>query len=1017
MATIPEYALKNKNLTWFLLVVFLVGGVVGFLHLGKKEDSTFIIKSASIVCSYPGATPLEVEQLITEPIEREIQSMRRSYKITSDSQYGISKILIELDPATPASEIPQLWDELRRKVTNIQPRLPSGVSQIIVNDDFGDLYGIYYALSASEGFTLTELRDWAQLIKTRVVTIDGVQKVNLYGEQTPVVNIYVSLSKLSYFSIRPDAIIATIARQNQVVSSGEKIAGEMMVKIVEQSSYQSLDDIANQLLISSDGKQYRLGDIARVEREYISPSTSIMRVNGQRAIGIGISTEEDKDVVATGGEISALLRSIEQTMPVGINLEVLYPEDEIAQKATSTFLLNLVESIAIVIVVIMVVMGFRAGFLIGSSLVFSIGSTLLIMLFVGEGLNRTSLAGFIIAMGMLVDNAIVVVDNAQNSIRAGAKKREAIINGADRPKWSLLGATLIAIFSFLPLYLAPSAVAEIVKPLFVVLAISLIMSWILALVQTPLFGELILKDNKVKVDVNNDNNQYNNKFYSVFDSVLLKMLHHKWLVVISAVVLLVGSLKVMENMPQDFFPSLDKPYFRADIILPEGYNIETTEQIMITLEGWLQRQKEVKNISITVGGTPPRYYLASSSVAMMPNFGNVLVELQSTKQSAEMESRFNRFVRDSFPNVWIRSSLFKLSPVPDASIEMGFIGENIDTLIALSERAEAIMWRNPRAVNIRNSWGNRIPVIIPQYSQMKGGRIGVSRGDLVQGLTVATNGYTLGEYREGDQFMPILMKDDDIDDYNLSNLETLPIFNPAGRFFAAEQATSGFEFEYVMPVIERYNRRRVIKAQCDPDRGVNTKSLYSEVLDSVTRYVSIPNGYQFKVFGEEESQAESNDALAKNFPLAIVLIFITLLVLFGTYREPILLLLMIPLIFIGVVMGLIVSGKLFNFFALLGMLGLIGMNVKNGVVLVAQIGELRSSGIKPAVALLEATRSRVVPVAMASGTTILGMIPLLFDSLFSAMAATIMGGLVVATLLTFCVLPAGYAIIYNIKYE
>ncbi len=985
---------------------------MGFMQLGKKEDSTFVIKSASIICLYPGATPQEVEQLITEPIEREIQSMRRSYKITSDSQYGISKILIELDPATPPTEIPQLWDELRRKVQNIQPTLPSGASQIIVNDDFGDVYGLYYALSASDGFSLSELRDWAQLIKRRVVTVDGVQKVTLYGEQSPVVNIYLSLSKLSYFSIRPDAIIATIARQNQVISSGEKLAGDMVVKVVEQGSYQTLDDIANQLLISSDGKQYRLGDIARVEREYQSPPSTLMRVNGRRAIGIGISTEGDKDVVATGREISTLLGEIEQDMPVGINLEVLYPEDEIAQEATTTFLLNLVESIAIVIVVIMLVMGFRAGFLIGSSLIFSIGSTLLIMLFVGEGLNRTSLAGFIIAMGMLVDNAIVVVDNAQNAIKRGVGRREAIIQGADRPKWSLLGATLIAIFSFLPLYLAPSAVAEIVKPLFVVLAISLIMSWVLALIQTPLFGMMILKEAKVKED---DGGQ--NRFYRVFDSLLLSLLRHRWVVVVSAIALLVGSLKIMERMPQDFFPSLDKPYFRADIILPEGYNIEATERRLVKLEKWLQRQEEVKNISITVGGTPPRYYLASSSVALMSNFGNILVELYNSDQSAEMESRFNKYVRDSFADVWIRSSLFKLSPVPDSSIEMGFIGENIDTLIALSKQAEAIMWRNPRAVNVRNSWGNRVPTIKPQYSQMKGGRVGISRGDLVQGLTVATSGYPLGEYREGDQFMPILMKDDDINSYNLSNLETLPIFNPSGRFFAAEQATSDFDFSYELSVIKRYNRRRVIKAQCDPDRDVNTKSLYTEILDSVNIYVSIPNGYSFKVFGEEESQAESNDALAENFPLTIVLIFVTLLVLFGTYREPILLLVMIPLIFIGVVFGLFVTGKLFNFFALLGMLGLIGMNIKNGVVLVAQIGELRTGGMDPAKALVEATRSRVVPVAMASGTTILGMIPLLFDSLFGAMAATIMGGLVIATLLTFCLLPVGYAIVYNIKFK
>ncbi|MFR9620315.1 MAG: efflux RND transporter permease subunit [Rikenellaceae bacterium] len=1012
MVSIPEYALRNRSLTWFFLVLFIVGGVVGFLHLGKKEDSTFVIKSASIICRYPGATPLEVEQLITEPIEREVQTMRRRYKITSDSRYGLSRILVELDPATSAVEIPQLWDELRRKVMNIEPQLPDGASAIVVSDDFGDVFGLYYALVASDGYSFGELREWAQRIKTRVVSVDGVQKVTLYGEQMPVVNLYVSLSELSKFSLRPDEIIAAIARQNSVVSSGERRAGELQIRILESGNYSSLDDIADQLLISSDGRQYRLGDLVRVEQGYVEPATSLMRVDGERAIGIGISTDESRDVVTTGRLIAEELQALERQMPVGIDLEVLYPEDRIAREATNTFLLNLVESIAIVVVVIMLVMGFRAGVLIGSSLIFSIGATLLIMLFVGEGLNRTSLAGFIIAMGMLVDNAIVVVDSAQNAIRRGVARRRAAIEAADRPKWSLLGATLIAIFSFLPLYLAPSAVAEIVKPLFVVLAISLLMSWLLALVQTPLFAQFMLRESSERQD---DEQLYSGRFYRWFDRALLAVLRHRWWVVFLSVVVLGGALQIMVAMPQDFFPSLDKPYFRADIILPEGYDIESTQQRMVSIEEWLARQDEVERVSITVGGTPPRYYLASSAVALMPNFGNVLVELQSNDQSESVERRFNRYVRDSLPDVWVRSSLFKLSPVPDASIEFGFVGDDVDTLLALTQRVEQMMWRNPRAVNVRNSWGNRVPVWQPIYSQMRGGRIGISRSDLAQGLTIATSGYAMGVYREGDEFMPILLKDSQRRDYSLTNLETLPLFSPKGRVFSVEQATSGFDFGYELSVIKRYNRQRVMKAQCDPAYDVNTKALYAELLDSVLLYVELPEGYAMRVFGEEESQVESNEALAENFPLTMVLIFVTLLILFGSYREPLLILFMIPLIFIGVVFGLWLTGKLFNFFALLGMLGLVGMNIKNGVVLVAQIRDLRASGMAASDALIDATRSRVVPVVMASGTTILGMMPLLFDSLFGAMAASIMGGLVVATLLTFCVLPACYAILYRIK--
>ncbi|WP_418991153.1 efflux RND transporter permease subunit [Alistipes sp.] len=1007
--SLPEYSLRNSKVIWFFLFVLLAGGLLGFSTLGKKEDSVFVIKSASLVCSYPGATPLEVEQLISEPIEREVQSMRLVHKITSESYYGLSKIQVELDPATRASEIPQLWDELRRKVLNVQPQLPAGASPVTVADDFGDVYGIYYGLSVDAGYTWSELRDWAQRLKTALVTVEGVQKVTLFGEQTPVVNVYVSLAALANFSIRPETIVQTIGQQNTIVNSGEKQAGKLQVQILEDGTYKELDDISDQLLISSSGKQYRLGDIARVERGYAEPPRTLMRIDGRRAVGIGISTEARVDVVKTGAKITRMLDALVRQMPVGMDLTVLYPEDRIAREANATFVLNLAESVGIVILIIMLVMGFRAGVLIGSSLLFSIGGTLLLMQFLGEGLNRTSLAGFIIAMGMLVDNAIVVTDNAQQAMLRGVERRRAVVEGANGPRWSLLGATLIAIFSFLPLYLAPSAVAEIVKPLFVVLALSLLLSWVLALTQTPLFGNFMLKVKATGRD------PYDTRFYRAFDRLLAGLLRWRWVVVAVVAGLFVLSLVVMGMMPQNFFPSLDKPYFRADVLLPDGYNIRETEANMRLMEEWLAAQPEVKTVSVTMGSTPPRYYLASSSTSLRPNFGNILVELDDKRQTVGVEERFNAFVAANCPDVWLRSSLFKLSPVPDAAIEFGFIGENIDTLRSLTARAEAIMWRTPGAVNIRNGWGNRVPTWMPVYSQMKGQRIGITRSQMARGITVATQGYRLGEYREGDQFMPILLKDENIDAYNLTNLQALPIFTPGGRVFSIEQATDGFRFDFRNGVVRRYNRQRVMKAQCDPARGVNTMQLFAALRDSIGREIVLPEGYSLKVFGEQESQQESNEALAANMPLTMVLILVVLLLLFRNYRDPVVILLMIPLIFIGVVLGLAVTGKVFNFFSLLGLLGLVGMNIKNAVVLVEQIGSLRSSGLGAYEALTAATRSRLVPVAMASGTTILGMLPLLFDSMFGAMAATIMGGLLVATLLTVCVLPVVYAIFYNIR--
>ncbi len=570
---IPKFAIDYPKIIYFFLVIMLVGGFLSFDKLGKKEDAPFVIKQVVLVTSYPGATPQEVEQLITEPIEREVQSMAGVKTIKSESYFGLSKISVELFPSIPPQQIPQKWDELRRKTLNIQPQLPSGASQIRVNDDFGDVFGIYYGLTANEGYGYDDLREWAQKIKTELVTVDGVQKVALYGEQTQVVNVYIPLSTLANLGIDPSTISQIVSTQNQLVNSGVKQAGSLSLTINATGTYQNLDDIRAQVLTAGDGVQVKLGDIASIEKGYQEPTSTMMFVNGKPAIGIGVSTLPDRDVVKTGKLVEEQLAQTMTLVPIGLEMVPLYLENQIADQANNGFILNLIESLLIVIVVILLVMGWRAGVLIGSSLLFSIGGTMLIMLFIGTGLNRTSLAGFIIAMGMLVDNAIVVTDNAQNNIKRGMSRRDALINGAIQPQWGLLGATFIGVCSFLPLYLAPSATAEIVKPLFIVLAISLALSWILALTQTPLFGEFILKANAS----NKEKEPYSGKFYDRFRKLLSKLIRFRWLTIIGVVLLLLGSLAVLNYSPKSFFPLMDKPYFRPACFLPDGYSIYDTK--------------------------------------------------------------------------------------------------------------------------------------------------------------------------------------------------------------------------------------------------------------------------------------------------------------------------------------------------------------------------------------------------------------------------------------------------------
>lgn len=1012
---IPKYSLENQKIIYFFLAVMLIGGIYSFFKLPKKEDSPFVIKQAVLVTQYPGATPQEVEKLVTEPIEREIQAMSDVFQIKSESYFGMSKISIELQPTLSPDYMPVKWDELRRKVANIQPRLPSGASSISVSDDFGDVFGIYYALTADEGYTYDDLRNWAQKIKTELSPVPGVQKVYLFGEQTQVVNVKISIPKLANQGIDPNAIQQVMQTQNLLVNTGDINTGNYQLRLRAEGTYKDIQDIRDQLIVTKSGGEVRLGDIATVERGYMDPPSNLMRVDGKRAIGIGVATGSKDDVVAVGNAVADHLAEMEQLFPVGMDLKTIYPENKIADEANNGFILNLIESLLIVIVIIFIVMGSRAGMLVGSSLLFSVGGTLLIMLIWGVGLNRTSLAAFIIAMGMLVDNAIVVTDNAQVGIKRGLSRYQALIDGATKPQWALLGATFIAVCSFLPMYLAPASVAEIVKPLFIVLAVSLGLSWVLALTQTTTFGNFILKE--AKPGENKD--PYDTKLYHKFESVLGRLIKRRYVTISTVVATLFLSLFVMSIMPQSFFPIMSKPYFRADLIFPEGYSIYDVETNVKKIEEeYLSKNENIKSYSFTLGGSPVRYYLASSSIGPKPNFANVLIETQDPEDAQAEEGKFYDYMVANYPNILTRSALFALSPVPDAAIEIGFIGDNVDTLVALTQRAQEIARNYDQVMEVRNSWGNKVPVWKPLYSQEKGLRLGITRQQVAYSLRSATNGVPLGEYREGDVFMPILLKDADKDSISLNDIKTLPVYSAKGRSVKVEQVIDDFSLDYEFNVVRRFNREPCMLMQCEPKRGANTMAAFSHLWKEVQEKIQVPEGYKMTYFGEQSEQDKGNKAIAANIPLMFGLIYVTLLFLFPKYyRKPVLIMAMLPLIFIGVVLGLLVFGKSLDFFAMLGLLGLIGMNIKNAIVLVDEIGLQLNAGLSPVNAVIEATKTRIVPVTMASGTTILGMLPLLGDAMFAGMAATIMGGLFVSTILTIFVLPVTYCVFFKIKSE
>ncbi len=1010
---IAGYSINNKQIIYFFLTVTILGGIIAFDKLGKREDAPFIVKEMIITTYYPGANQYEVQEQITEIIEREVQSHPLVDWIKSESKPGYSYVRVSMYQSIPGSEFQQIWDELRRKVLNVQSRLPKEAGTIMVNDDFGDVFGIYYSLTADEGYSYEELEDYAQYIKQKLVTIHDVAKVKLFGIQDRIVNVYISEQKLSNSGITPSDIEKALMSQNQLVNTGRLQAGKIEVRVDAIGTFQNIEDIENLIVTGKDGNQIRLKDLARVEKDYVDPPRTKMRLNGTRAIGIGVATKIGGNSVKMGEKVSITLVDIQALLPHGIEIVGIYHEDEVAVAANNDFLINLAISVAIVVFIILLAMGTRAGILIGTSLLFTIAGTLMFMLPANIELHRTSLAAIIIAMGMLVDNAIVVTSNAQIAIQRGKKRKQALIDGATIPQWGLLGATIIATLSFLPLYLAPNNTAEIIKPLFVVLAIALSLSWIFALTQTPVFGDFILKES----DGSEGTDPYDTPFYHKLTKFIEAVVQYRWVTTGTVIGLFILSIYLFKFVKQDFFPAINKKQFKVDYFMPQGTDINTLEKDIIKLENFLLDREDVKNVSITLGAAPIRYYLATISWSPRPHYANLLIETDDYKAADSVMNILREHVSNNFPDAMAVFHKFKVSPYPDATIEATFDGPDEKVLRNLANQAKEIMRAEPLVDNIRDSWGERTLKIEPVYSQNKGRIANVTRAEMATAIQRVTDGQQIGSYREKEYVLPIVLKDLNRNEYDYSNFGSIPIMNSTGSVVSLDQVTDKLNVDWEERVIMKYNRELSIAAQCELVPGVGNKEAEAKLMPLIEA-IPLPPGYTLWWDGIYEDQTASSEAINANMGLTILLIVSILMFLFADFKKTTIVILMVPLVMIGVTFSFLASGLMFGFFAILGLLGLVGMVIKNAIVLFDQAEqEVLVNGKSKYQSIILAARSRAIPVSMAAGTTILGMIPLIPDPMFGGMAVTIMGGLFIATILTIIVLPAFYAIFFSLKKE
>lgn len=1005
MKTLAKFFLKNRALSWLLLALILLGGVVAYVGMGKLEDAPFTIKQAVVTTTYPGASPLEVQQQVTDVLEEAIQSLGELYYLKTENRAGLSKITVYVKKEIRADAMQQLWDKLRRKVGDAQGKLPAGAGTSVVNDDFGDVLGVFYGLSSAV-HTYRELEEQAERLKNELLAVPDVARVELYGVQNRTIEVEADPSLLAASGLTMADIAAAFDRQNHIVDAGAVETAHNRLRIDAAGSFTTLQELENLTVTSRDGSYFRLGELAAVSESYVRPARSRMEMDGLPTIGIAISTVADGNVVDMAERVAARLSQLEQVMPEGYRLRTVYDQGHESSVANDGFVLNLIISVVTVIAVLLFFIGMKNGILIGSGLVFSIFGTLIYMYGTGIALQRMSLAAIIIAMGMLVDNAIVVYDATLVNMQRGMRKRTAILAAVGTTAMPLLGATLIAVLTFLPVYLSPHITGELLSSLFIVIAVSLLLSWVLAVSQNVFFVQEFVRrprPDELKGEL------FQGRMYDRFRRALRWTIRRRWFVLASMMVLLAASALGFRSIPQQFMPLLDKQYFSVDVWLPEGTRVEEISRQAEALAEKLMQHEGVRHVSTFVGQTPPRYYLANAAYGPQSNYAQCLVEAVSPSVARSMQVGLQDELSQTFSDALIRVNRFELNSIPQALIEARFCGDDPRVLDSLTSMAIDIMRRNPKVMNARNEWGNKAMLVRAAYDPVKAGRLNLGKADLMTAVKSTNDGTPVGIYRDGDKQVPVLLRTVG-GQLSQAALEDLPVWNGRNSVPLA-QVTDSIGIGWEWPLVKTYNRRLSMAAQCDVQPGHTMKEVHSEIRDEIER-IGLPAGYSFFWDSQYKDQKEAMEALTKYFPLAIVFLVLILVALFGNFRQPSIIFLILPLSVIGVVVGMLVTGFQFGFFCIAGWLGLLGMIIKNVIVLLDEVNLQRRAGVAPGEAIVEATVSRTRPVLMAAITTIFGSIPLLFDVVFGGMAATIVFGLSFATLLTLFVTPALYAVFY-----
>ena len=1004
---IARASIKRYVVILFICLLTLIGGVMAYTEIGKLEDPSFTIKTAVISAVYPGASAEEVEQEVTSRIEDAVQAMGEIKHIRSRSTPGLAIIYVDIKDEYTSKELPQVWDKLRQKVNDASVYMPTGAT-VLINNDFGEVYGQYYSL-VGDGYTMKELYDYADFLKKNLVLVDEVASVKILGEQSEVVYIEFSPSRMSSLGLSPLAVLGILTQQNTLTSVGDITLGDRYIRVSPTGGILSVEDIGDLVIGNAGGNLTRLKDVATVRRAYAEPQSFKLKFNNRPALAIGISTVEGGNVVNMGRAVAKRLKELEEFRPVGIELNEIYMQSEQVVKSVNDFLINLIESLAIVVGVLLIFMGLRSGLIIGLVLLITVAGTFIIMNFNGITLQIVSLAALIIALGSLVDNGIVVAEGMLVGTERGKSLEDAASESVEGSKWAMLGGTFIAVLAFAPIGLANVQAGEFLRSLFQVVGISMALSWIAALVAAPALGKIFLKPSKQEGD------PYDSFLFRTYRKILEACLRHRVLTVLTTAAMFAGSLYIFSTMPTSFFPDAQTVYFNVDLWSPEGTSIEAQERATQKLVDYITSEGKVKNVSQFIGGGGLRFMLTYSPPENNTAFSQLMVEMEDAKDTRELLLKTQAYIDERMPELDGYCRLFARGSGMSEKIGVRFYGQDPEILRALAKKACEILQDDPASQFVRDSWRERVEVIEPKILKDQMQSLGLSRPIINQSILAATTGATIGAFRDGDKSLSIKLAFTPEERNKIELLSSMPVWAmAANKAVPLGTVFSSLETKFEDNIIMRRDRSRYITAMSEVKFGRNADAMLARVTPKIEA-LELPLGYSLEWGGEHELSDESLEGMAVSFPPAVLIMFIIMVFLFNGFRQTIIIFISLPLILIGVVGGLWLMGMDVSFLAIVGLLSLVGMLAKNSIVLLDQVSADFAAGRDKYEAIVEDGVGRLRPVAMSALTTVLGMIPLIWDVMFGPMAVTIMAGLTVSTILTLLVIPVLTAIAYKVE--